>query len=280
MEYRECRTCGEILEVNTDNYYIRINDRGRTLFSSPDCKLCYNEKDRNRRRKDNETGSGSERVPLKPNVYVDKVQKEQTFAFLTAMGWKFNEEKGIWYDDIKKTKDGEFIGVWAPKQRLIPADKWEPLLFSQMNYVRTKEKEETIQQFLKDYFVYGLSRKELVIKYDVTESCINDYIAKYKNQLKGILPKVLTKTGKVRKVTETSRTSIKDVPRIRLVQKRVKEKYSEDFVRQIQLDYFQRCIKLKDIKIKYPEDVTFINYIIIKTYELLKKKRYGTQTGG
>ena len=66
------------------------------------CKKCENKRDRMYDPKAPENCGGSESVIKQPNRYRDQWQKEQTFQFLQLMGWKFNEEKGIWYDDIKK----------------------------------------------------------------------------------------------------------------------------------------------------------------------------------
>ena len=115
MKYKECRTCGDYLEVNKDNFYYTIANNGKERFNSPDCKMCYTERDREQRRleKLDEDYIGLNAIKPKPGQWGCPIQKEQTFQFLTLIGWKYNAEKNLWYDNIKKTSDGKFIGVWA-----------------------------------------------------------------------------------------------------------------------------------------------------------------------
>lgn len=115
MMYYTCRICDEYL--SEDNYYCYIRN-GKKRPHRRNCKQCQCEMDRENYEKIRLKGSGGKRTPRKPNTYDDEIQKEQTFQFLTLMGWKFNEEKGIWYDDIKKDKDGNMIGVWEKKKRI------------------------------------------------------------------------------------------------------------------------------------------------------------------
>lgn len=269
MEYKECRTCGDILELSKDNYYFKLNSKGRYIFASPDCKRCCAERDRIERHKKKMDDTGSEKILSKPNKYVDNIQKKQTFSFLTLMGWKFNEEKGIWYDDIKKTKDGEFIGVWTSKTKtpVIPEKDWKPLIFGSTLTTRKKASEDIIQQFLKDFFVYQLTKKEIMDKYGVKESYVTEYVKRYKEQLNGKIPQQITK---VRKVNKTGRKPVTNLPEVKIKHKKLRAQYSDEFVKLIQTEYFINCVKLNDLKRMYPNDATFISYIVIKTYTILK----------
>lgn len=51
----------------------------------------------------------AQRLTNKPNTWKDEEQRILTWSFLESMGWKFNEEKGIWYDDKIKDKDGNWL---------------------------------------------------------------------------------------------------------------------------------------------------------------------------
>ncbi len=272
MDYKTCRTCGTELEITKDNFYYRINSKGKYAFSSPDCRECYLERDRGYREKvKEEQYAGSDIVLLKPNKYVDHIQKEQTFKFLTLMGWKFNEERGIWYDNIKKTKDGEFIGVWKKKGKYnFTEETFEPLIFSSHDYTRDKSKDQLVQDMVKDYFLYGMKPKQVIEKYDVKEHYFEYYISKYRRQItqKSIQDTLSVKTRKSR-----YRETIEVIPKFRLCHKTLREKYTEEFIRQIQEDYFKHKMTYRDVLKKYSEHYTFAKYVIHKTMMLIKEKK-------
>jgi hypothetical protein len=280
MQYRECRTCGELLEVSSDNYYIKLSPKGRIIFNNPDCKRCYLEKDRLDRlyKKENE-GCGSNTIYQTPNKYADDIQKNQTFEFLTLLGWKFNEEKGIWYDGIKKTKDGEFIGVWEPrhkkKKQYIPKlteVTFVPFCFSKMSNVKDESKQETIQLMLKDYFIYELTAKKISDKYEVAESLVKYYVQAYIKQLDGKHPE-RNAIADITREYSTNRQPLKDIPKLRVTHQRLLDKYSQEFIRQIQEDYFLHTMKYKNVLEKYADDESFARYVIHKTMVVLKNKK-------
>lgn len=281
MQYKECRTCGELLEISRDNFYVTQNEKGKYRFANPDCKRCYSAKEREERREKKQGDwAGSDFVPSKPNSYADDIQKEQVFNFLKVLGWKFNEEKGIWYDDIKKTKDGEYIGVWAPtpKKRKVEVpkvteDTFQPLVFSKKAYKRDKTKDETIQLILKDFYVNNMSQPDIAEKYGETISFVKYYAKLYRQQLNGVYPKRDVTEKKRRKEHKSSRESIDDVPMIKLSHERLIQKYSPEFIRSVQEDYFVKTMKYKHVLEKYKEDLKMAKYIIHKTFLLLKEKR-------
>lgn len=279
MDYRQCRTCGELLEVSTENYYLTPSAKGGFNFASPDCRPCYLKKDRlERERKKDEDQCGSNTVYAKPNKYADEIQRSQTFQFLTLLGWKFNEEKGIWYDDIKKTKDGEFIGVWAytPKKNRtvdkLTEETFKPLKFSEKAYRRDKSKDELVQLMLKDYFIYSLKQTDIAEKYSVAVSVVKYYVKLYIDQMNGVYPKRDVKPN-ITRPYKSSRVAVSQLPKIRLVHQRLKDKYTQEFINQIQQDYFINTMKYREVLEKYAEDECFAKYIIHKTMQIIKLKK-------
>lgn len=282
MKFKECRTCGELLEVSTENFYLTQAANGTLRFASPDCRPCFLKKDRlDRLRKKEETHYGSNAIYSKPNTYVDDIQKDQTFQFLTLLGWKFNEEKGIWYDGIKKTEDGEFIGVWKlkPKRNKLiikfTEDTFVPFVFPSKAHSRDITKDEMVKNMIKDYYVSDLSLKEILNKYDVSESYLKYYIKLYKQQLSGeVEVKRRNQTlGRERRKYTIYRPPILDIPKVKLSHQRLIDKYSPEFVRQIQEDYFIHTMKYRDVLDKYADEESFAKYIIHKTMLLLKERR-------
>lgn len=57
------------------------------------------------------SNGGSERIPVKPNKYLDEFQKAQTFLVLERLGWVFNEDTGIWSKDGVKDKFGTWLNI-------------------------------------------------------------------------------------------------------------------------------------------------------------------------
>ncbi len=56
-----------------------------------------------------------------PNTYANDQQRNEVFDFLKLIGWNFNEEKGIWYKDGIKNKEGKFTNfVEKPKKFVMP----------------------------------------------------------------------------------------------------------------------------------------------------------------
>lgn len=92
-----CYDCEEWLPK--EDFYPRLKVR---------CKKCERSLDSRERAEKRAENGGSAKVPSKPNTYVDIYQKEQTFNFMKAMGYTFNEENGIWYKLPWKDKDGNF----------------------------------------------------------------------------------------------------------------------------------------------------------------------------
>jgi hypothetical protein len=96
-DYQYCQDCDQWLP-KTD-FYKRLKCR---------CIKCELKKDSLGRAEKRAENGGSAKVWTKPNTYVDIHQKEQTFEFMKAVGYTFNEENGIWYKLPWKDKDGNF----------------------------------------------------------------------------------------------------------------------------------------------------------------------------
>lgn len=114
--YKLCRTCQKYLEL--DKYYNHNSRHSKTYL---DCKTCINKKEvqmaRERRIIHLKENGGSERHFEKPNQWVDEYQKEATYNILKSIGWKLNEDNGIWWKDGIKTNNGVFINI-TPKKDL------------------------------------------------------------------------------------------------------------------------------------------------------------------
>ena len=280
MEYRECRTCGEYLSM--DHFYYYVSEKtGRKNLSSPDCKECDRENSRIRRSADK---AGSEKVLTNPNTYKDQLQKETTFAFMKAMGWKFNEEKGIWYDNIKKTKDGDFIGIWTPTPKRFKCAK---LVFTKENPPKFKYKkvnyktkntnaavtEETINKILYDYYIENMKYAELEAKYNINKEKVEGYIKYFNTVVRSskkttkVIP--TAKTPHTRKKHFKYNSTYDNIPTV--VLKKFNPMFTPELIRQIQMDYFQGGLKFYEVVHKYSDyDASKAAYIIRRTMVLIK----------
>lgn len=114
--YQQCRTCQQF-KSKTEYYSHRKSGRKCYL----DCKLCINKKEVDRSRidriKELEENGGSYYHRQKPGEWVDDYQKESTYNILKAIGWKLNEDNGIWWKQGIKTRDGVFINIKESKHK-------------------------------------------------------------------------------------------------------------------------------------------------------------------
>jgi len=103
------KTCVTCLVVKTvDDFY-----KNRLV-----CKKCCTDMEKKsyqdktyQRLNDN---GGSLRVPIKPGNFHDEYQRHYTHEILLSMGWKLNEENGMWWKEGIKNKDGIFTDVRKP----------------------------------------------------------------------------------------------------------------------------------------------------------------------
>lgn len=104
--YKKCNTCFEIKPI--EKFYFQNKKLGKRFGRCSECEL---EKDRQERLELVKEQNGAIRIKSKPNEYYDEYQKEYTFNILKAIGWIFNEEKGMWWKPGVKNEDGTFVNV-------------------------------------------------------------------------------------------------------------------------------------------------------------------------
>lgn len=80
------------------------------------CKVCQRQTNRERYHDKLADNGGNNRIPTNPNIYADKIQKQNTFELLQLLGYLFNEELGIWTKEgWKELVDGQ---LHFPKMNL------------------------------------------------------------------------------------------------------------------------------------------------------------------
>jgi hypothetical protein len=281
MEYKECRTCGEYLSIESFYYYVS-EKTGRKNLATPDCRECDKEKT-NRRRSEERGDAGSQKVLRHPNTYKDKDQRDITFTFMKMMGWKFNEDNGVWYDDIKKTKDGEFIGVWAPtlkkkKRQLIFTEENPPLIHFKKPRTQNLLSEDAVNKILYDYYIEKMTYGEIGLKYDIKKISVESYIKYFvkllsddKESVKVKVDKVIpkAKTAITRKKHFSVKTNYDNIPTV--VLSKFNPMFTPEVIREIQNDYFKGSLKFYEVVKKYEDyDAGKVAYIIRRTMKLIK----------
>ena len=107
--YKQCRTCQE-WKLKSEYYYYQSSKK-----TYLDCRPCVNKKEVERSKKDRlkelEENGGSLYRKENPGEWVDEYQKEATYNILKAIGWKLNEDNGIWWKDGIKDSNGVFINI-------------------------------------------------------------------------------------------------------------------------------------------------------------------------
>ena len=169
LSYRICRKCGEQKDKSTGFY-----SKGGTI-----CKDCTKERERitrhNHDRERNEMYGGSERVKPFPNEYTDEWQRKHVFTVLQAIGWKFNEENNIWYDDKIKTKDGVFITIEAQAPQPKVKKKFASTNTDRLEEIKYNNIETIISLREQGYFL-----KDLAEQFKVSRPTLSKWIGEYK----------------------------------------------------------------------------------------------------
>lgn len=118
------KTCSICNEEKTLDLFI-INKR-KTDGRGKWCKECAYRRQREEYQREILEQGGLVRIAPKPNVYHGEEQKRQVFQLMNLLGWKFNEEKGIWWKEGIKTEDGVFPNILKTSKKYIrPKKKYE-----------------------------------------------------------------------------------------------------------------------------------------------------------
>lgn len=111
------------------------------------CKQCNKQKEREKRIREFGENCGHQKVLMYPNRYTDEFQRKCTFDLMQILGYQFNEEKGIWFKEPWKTKDGQF-----PLIKGVLFDEELNIYFKSEKHrkvVRLRKEGKTIQTIIK-----------------------------------------------------------------------------------------------------------------------------------
>ena len=165
-DYKKCNTCYEWKHYN--DYY--FHNRGKGLRYG-ECIECQKDKDKREHEEYLENNGGHDRILVKPNQYMDEIQKNQTFEVMKILGYTFNEEHGIWFKEGVKTleEDGKI--------------KFHFLRYTRRPY---RGKGKKISQLLKDriisYRQKGYSMGKISLITGVSDSSVCKIIKEYEEK--------------------------------------------------------------------------------------------------
>ena len=164
-EYKKCTVCEEWKHLN--DYYFHQKEKG---IKFADCITCHKAKDKKELEEYLENNGGHDRILVKPNQYMDEIQKDQTFMVMGILGYTFHEEQGIWLKDGVKTLEEDKIKFHFLKYTKRP--------------VRGKGKK--ISELLKDrilmYRKKGYSMGKISLITGVSDSSVCKIIKEYEEK--------------------------------------------------------------------------------------------------
>lgn len=149
--YKKCTSCSTWKTI--DQYY---KYKAKTFSKCIDCEREQSRREALEKLEDN---GGSMRVKTQPNQYQDEYQRANTFELMTLFGYLFNEEKGIWYKEPWKTKDGEFPLIKKPSKNLVRTN------------IPREVKAKIIEYRLKNYTISKISARLNVSETSVWKIC-------------------------------------------------------------------------------------------------------------
>ena len=166
--YQQCRTCQEV-KLKTEYYSHRKSGRKCYL----DCKRCINKKEVDRSRIDREKElievGGSLNHRQNPGEWVDDYQKEATYNILKAIGWKLNEDNGIWWKDGIKTSDGVFINIETKSTKPLLSENYPFLMW------RNPQKREIFDMAV-ELRIKGKTYKQIGKELNLSETTIHNWL--------------------------------------------------------------------------------------------------------
>jgi hypothetical protein len=174
-DYKFCVECNT-WKIKKDYYSSKQTGK---LFKK--CKKCHNkwgqqaskqyweEKKRNK--------GGSERVDVRPDIYMDEFQKEQVFWLMELLGWTYNDN-GVWSKDGIKDKDKNWVNI---KKDVKPVLQSFDKSFLKPNE-RISEAKIILWKNREDIFSMrkeGKYYNEIGKIYNISETTIRKFIKKY-----------------------------------------------------------------------------------------------------
>ncbi len=120
---------------------------------------------------------GSTSVRTKPGEWYDDKQKEYVHDILKSIGWKYNEEKNVWYDEKIRNKEGEWIVDVTTKytarthhggtKEYLQRHPEELPRFKILKHKHLSDK--LVRDIQVDYFINNYTQNKCIMKHQISE---------------------------------------------------------------------------------------------------------------
>ena len=159
-EEKYCVRCEEIKPI--EEFYIKKTKKGTPRPSSY-CKICnaINNKEYAR---DKRGTSGWNDITKIPGEYNNNEEKEQTFQFLTSIGWKYDKKTNMFFKPGLKEKDG----IWSIFKKHQP----KPIQLDIPTHTPGKPISKEMKEKIKQLLIDGYDKNEIAITTNVSISMI------------------------------------------------------------------------------------------------------------
>jgi hypothetical protein len=279
-ETRICSVCEEEYPISFFDNFVH---RGKMIRSGK-CKECRRDRDRNERLEHLKEMGGSEVMSPKPNTYKDIYQKEQTFLAMKAFGWKFNEAKGIWYDNRLKDENGVWlVPLGTKRQGYSQANKYKflkklvtPETLPKIEYKYDKNyktSEDTINKAMWDYYINKMLLRDVLVKHKIDRKNFENYQHKINITLNEMyLQGKLTENTNVEE--EPDKRKKRFLFKHQLPDYEFYKNYKHipyEHIKKIVALYFNECKSIREIVNLYDiYEYTYVQYVITKTLTMMK----------
>ncbi len=163
-DYKKCNSCFEWKHL--DEYYFQQKSKG---IKFGECIVCHKEKDKREHEEYLDNNGGHDRILVRPNQYMDEIQKRQTFDVMKVLGYTFDEENGIWTKEgVKTIEDGRIV--------------FHLVKSSRKNRGKGKKISQTLKDKVISYRQKGYSMGRISLITGVSDSSICKIIKEYETK--------------------------------------------------------------------------------------------------
>lgn len=172
MESKICTLCEKEFPISEFQYNWKS---GSKIIGK--CRGCLSEANKERMRLKREEMGCDVQVRSLPNTYRNDEQRKEVFDFLYLIGWKFNEENGIWWRKPIKNKEGRFLKFEEkPVRHTIPIER--PEGYVHKNKGKTKLAKEQFKE-LYEMRQQGYTYPQLMKYFNLSQPTLYKYINYY-----------------------------------------------------------------------------------------------------
>lgn len=166
---KKCTICTKVMLVDKFK-----NKNGRSTGNK--CHICLLKYQRDLENEKNRVYGGTQEYYKEPGRWYSDEQKEAVSLILLSIGWKFNDEKNIWYKPKIKNSEGIFLKL---KPFVKPPSIYITRMKDRNNNLRNLRTPETINEMIrlrKEKYTYV----EIAEVYSISKTTVREWLKKKK----------------------------------------------------------------------------------------------------